>query len=63
MSDPRDQALDELVILNGELERLGVGVLVSLEAAELYPTADLPALISATRVELASVVRALAGLR
>lgn len=59
----RGYLLAGLRTLNAELERHGRPALIRLEAAELFPTGDLPALIAATRVELASVVRALAGLR
>ena len=58
----RAYLLAGLRVLNGELSRHGRAPLISLEAAELYPTGDLPTLIGATRVELTSVVRAMAGL-
>lgn len=58
----RADLLADLEILNMDLARLGVVPLVSDAAASLFPPAELPALVDATRRHLRTSARELGGL-
>ena len=52
MTDPDHDYLADLEILNDELERLGISVILSTEAARICPPAELEQVVVATRHHL-----------
>ena len=52
MTDPDHDYLADLEILNAELERLGIPLVLSTEAARVCPPAELDQIVVATRHHL-----------
>ena len=52
MTDPDHDYLADLEILNAELERLGIPVVLSTEAARVCPVSELDQIVVATRHHL-----------
>jgi hypothetical protein len=52
MTDPDRDYLADLEILNAELERLGIPLVLSTEAARVCPPAELDQIVVATRHHL-----------
>jgi hypothetical protein len=59
----RAELFNDLSIINGAIEALDVPCRVSLKAARLYPTADLPALVAAAHRQYLDVLYQLGGMK